>query len=304
MILSIIIPTKDREPIFNKTLDYASQAIGHLHAEIIVVNDSKSSSPKIPEQVANVKLLNNPKSGVASARNLGAKNSTGDLLLFLDNDILISRQSIDHILALHAQHENSAINLNWTYTPAIQKLLNDNYFGRFLEAHRLTSFKGWYQEPSWQVDALFASSSVASFHLSLSRSVFEQTGGYAEDFPHSGFEDYDFPKRLRKNGIGFYIDSRVSVYHNETDRLNIENWLLHQERRAATRKVAVNLGYQELELHYGLMKRGVLSIVNFFSAFELNILKIWPNHKFFDPLCFKLIAIIQAARIYKGYTSK
>ena len=95
-----------------------------------------------------------------------------------------------------------------------------------------------------------------------------------------------------------------SVYHHEIDRLGIENWLLNQERRAATRKVAVNLGYAELELQFGFVKRWVFSTVNFFQAFQLNLMKVCPNQKFFDPLYFKWLSIIQAARIYKGYTSK
>lgn len=303
MQLSIIIPTRERDDIFTKTLLNAANAIQHLNAEIIIVNDSKTSTVIVPDNLKNVKLFNNPKTGVASARNLGAKHASGQLLLFLDNDILISRESIDHIMMLHSQLDNAAINLNWIYSPDIHQHLGTGNFGRFLEANRFTSFKGWYQHPSWQDDALFESLSVASFHLSISRKNFERTGGYAEQFPHSGFEDYDFPIRLKKIGVTFYIDSRVYVYHNETDRLGIENWLLHQERRAVTRKVAVSLGYEELALNYGLVKRLLLSIVNMFYTIGPSLLKIFPNDSFFDPLYFKCLSIVQAARIYRGYNS-
>jgi glycosyltransferase involved in cell wall biosynthesis len=303
MQLSIIIPTKERDDIFGKTLLSAANATQHIEAEIIVVNDSKSSIPVIPESLKNVKLFDNPKTGVASARNLGAKNASGHLLLFLDNDILISRESINHIIMLHSQLEHAAINLNWIYSPEMQQVIGSKNFGRFLDAHRFTSFKGWYQHPTWQDNALFESLSVASFHLSISRRNFERAEGYAEQFPHSGFEDYDFPIRLKKCGITFYIDSRVSVYHNEIDRLGVENWLTNQERRSTTRKVAVSLGYKELKLHYGLVKRFILSTVNIFYPLHNYLLKIFPNYEFFDPLYFKWLSVIQAARIYKGYNS-
>ncbi|MEO7989466.1 MAG: glycosyltransferase [Chryseolinea sp.] len=303
MQLSIIIPTKERDDIFNKTLNAAANAIRHLHAEIIVVNDSRISTPIIPEGAKNIKLINNPKAGVASARNAGVKNSSGDLLLFLDNDIVISKDSIDHIIALHSQHEMGCFNVDWRYPLVLQDLLTKSNFGRFALTHGMTSFKGWYNDSSWQDNTLFTSSSVASFHLSISRKNFNRTGGYDEQFPHAGFEDYDFPTKLKKAGLAFYIDSRVVVDHNESDRLGLDNWLNNQERRAATRKVAVNLGYKELQLRYGFAKRFLLSSINFFYPLLHTFLKICPNHNFFDPLYFKWVSSIQAARIYKGYTS-
>jgi len=303
VILSIIIPTKDREEVFSQTLRSAIDATLHLDAEIIVVNDSKTSTPVIPENAKNVKVINNTKSGVAAARNTGVKNSTGDLILFLDNDIIISRQSIDHIIALHNQHEMACFNVDWRYPLALQELLTKSSFGRFALAHGMTSFKGWYNDLSWQDNALFPSLSVASFHLSISRKNFELTNGYDEQFPFAGFEDYDFPAELKKAGLAFYIDSRVVVDHNESDRLGLDNWLANQERRAATRKVAVNLGYEELRLQYGFAKQFLLSDINLCYPILHTILKICPNRIFFDPLYFKLVSGIQAARIYKGYTS-
>lgn len=128
MYLTIIIPTKEREEIFKKTLAAAIDAIEDCPAEIIVVNDSKTSCPKIPDYLPNVKLINNPKSGVASARNEGVKHSTGDLLLFLDNDIIISKESVKHIMELYAQYPMGCFNLDWKYPPALQELLTKSSF--------------------------------------------------------------------------------------------------------------------------------------------------------------------------------
>jgi glycosyltransferase involved in cell wall biosynthesis len=302
MYLSIIIPTKEREEIFKKTLTAAIDAIEDCPAEIIVVNDSQTSCPTIPDYLPNVKLINNPKSGVASARNEGVKHSTGDLLLFLDNDIIISKQSVMHIMALHAQYPKGCFNLDWQYPQVLQELLTKSNLGRFILKHGMASFKGWYADGSWRDNALFESLSVASFHLSISKSNFDLTGGYNEQFPYAGFEDYDFPTKLKKAGLQFYIDSRVMVSHNESDRLSLDNWLANQQRRAATRKVAVNLGYHELQLEYGWIKSIVLATIGYLHPLINFLLKSFPNHIFFDPLYFKIVAINQAAVIYKGYT--
>lgn len=303
MLLSIIIPTKERDEIFNETLRCVVLATQHLNAEIVVVNDSKLSHPIIPKNSGNIKLIINPESGVAAARNIGARNSAGDLLLFLDNDIIVSKKSIDHTIALHEEYEKACFNLDWQYPPLLQNLLSKSPFGRFIKAHNMTSFKGWYNDSSWVDNALFPSSSVASFHLSISRKNFELTGGYNEQFPHAGFEDYDFPTKLKKVGLNFFIDSRVVVDHNESDRLNVENWLNNQERRAQTRKIAVNIGYRELQFSYGYGKRFLFFLILIFYPLLFSLLKVWPNYPFLDNIYFKLISYIQAAKIYKGYTS-
>ncbi len=303
MKLSIIIPTKDRGEVFDETLQCATYSIQHLDAEIIVVNDSKTSTPAIPIEAKKVKLINNRKSGVASARNIGVRESTGELLLFLDDDIMISKITVDHVLRLHRQMKNACFNVNWEYPHSLQKSMEQTQFGRFMKAHRLTSFKGWYADSSWRDNELFTSKSVASFHLSITRTDFDKTTGYNEQFPHAGFEDYDFPIQLKQGGLSFYIDSRITVFHNEADRMKMENWLNSQERRGATRKVAVNLGYKELHVHYGLTKRFLLSRINFFYPLLHTFLKICPNHIFFDPLYFKCVAALQAGKIFKGYTS-
>lgn len=303
MKLSIIIPTKDRGEVFDQTLRYAANSIQHLDAEIIVVNDSEVSNPLIPSDIQKVRLIRNLKRGVASARNTGVKESLGELLLFLDDDIIISKDSINHVLNLHSKFTNSCFNVNWEYPAVMQKNMNSTQFGRFMSSHRLTSFKGWYSDSSWRDNTLFISKSVSSFHLSIFKKDFEKTNGYNEQFPFAGFEDYDFPVQLKEAGIDFYIDSRITVFHNEVDRMKLTNWLNSQERRAVTRNIAVQLGFKELALEYGIIKRFFFTLVISFYGLLLSLLKIMPNHKIFDPLYFKLTAVLQAARIYKGYTS-
>ena len=304
MKLSVIIPTKDRGEVFDQTLRCAANSIRHLDAEVIVVNDSKTSEPKIPNEIQKVRLVNNPKQGVASARNTGVRESCGELLLFLDDDIMISTESVNHVLNLHTQFINSCFNVNWEYPIAMQKSMALTQFGRFMNTYQMTSFKGWYSDASWKDNALFQPKSVASFHLSIFRKDFEKTKGYNEQFPHAGFEDYDFPIQLKEAGLSFYIDSRITVFHNEADRMRLTNWLNSQEKRGKTRNVAVKIGYKELTLEYGFVKKNLLTLILFFSGLILNSLKIIPNHRVFDPLYFKLTAILQASRIFKGYTSQ
>ncbi len=300
MKLSIIIPTKDRPDIFRQTIHVVVEASKHLQSEIVVVNDSLKGVPDLPNDTR-IKLVQNPRQGVAAARNFGFTQTTGDVLLFMDDDILVSAKTLDHVMDLHSRHENACFNLNWEYTPETLEKISRHPFSRFLHRNGMTSFKGWYNDNSWKDNALFPSRSVASFHLSIRRADFQRSGGYDEKFPFAGFEDYDFPLRLKRIGLQFYIDTRIRVYHNEVDRLDLDNWLASQERRAVTRRKAVMLGYKELALVYRAPKKFILRSICRFELVLKKSLGLIPNLKFMDPLYFGMVSALQASRIYKGY---
>lgn len=304
MVLSIIIPTYNREKILEQTLASAGEAVKHLAAEIIVVNDVKGNELKMPSCPVPIILTRSKKPGVAAKRNLGAHLAKAELLLFLDDDILISKSTIDHIIKLHAVDENICVNLNWIYPPRLTTKLTDSSFGRFMIAHNLVSFKGWYNHSSWRDNELFQSPSVASFHLSISKNNFSKTGGYNESFIEAGFEDYDFPVRLKKIGIKFFIDTRMLVFHNEEDRVTLDSWLIRQQRGAYTRKEAVMLGYDELKLHYGVFKVIAFFVIALLRNTLLVLIGGFSKRTFLDPLSFRLILLLQAQSIYRGYSHK
>src|ERR1035438_788899 len=142
-LISIIIPTKDREPIFEKTFESAHKAIEGFDIEIIIVNDSKEKKVKLKENYPNVTVVDNPKNGVASARNLGAHLAKSDLLLFLDNDILISRNNIITTLELYKDNYEICYNFNWVYPVQFVGKMKRLQFGRYLDANNFTSLRGW-----------------------------------------------------------------------------------------------------------------------------------------------------------------
>jgi len=301
MKLSIIIPTRDRGEIFNQTLQAAVSAVAGLDAEVLVVNDSLAGAPIILTNLTSVRLLSSHGKGVATARNLGAKQASGDLLIFIDDDVVIDAITVRKVIAQHETEDHIALNPDWVYPPELVEVLQHSAFGRFLFRHGMTSFEGWYADKSWKHQEMFASKSVASFHLSLKRKDFVRTGGYDESFPFAGFEDYDFPLRLKKAEISFRIDTRIRVFHNEADRLSLKNWLTSQERRAFTRAVAVRKGYEHLALPYSPIKKMLHFILAIGAPLGTTVMSAWPFGKWLDGLAFAGIGYLQAVRIYQGY---
>lgn len=105
LYLSVVVPTYNRKDLLRITLE----ALGHQtyprdQYEVIVVSDG--SSDGTDEMVAeyaqeapfSLRLIRQANSGVARTRNRGIHEATGEVLVFLDDDIEV----VPEFLALHA----------------------------------------------------------------------------------------------------------------------------------------------------------------------------------------------------------
>ncbi len=114
LIVSVIIPSLNEEALILETLESVQRALGVLPsevtAEIIVVdNGSTDNTRQLVERASGlVRLLHCPSRGAARARNLGARFSRGDILVFLDADTTIPVRSIDHIVEQCSRNGKSA----------------------------------------------------------------------------------------------------------------------------------------------------------------------------------------------------
>ncbi|MBS1681418.1 MAG: glycosyltransferase [Bacteroidetes bacterium] len=303
MQVSIVIPTKDRGKIFDDGLQSVVKAIKGLDAEVIVINDSRLSTPTIPTEFTNVRLIQNPKSGVASARNFGASVSQAEYLLFMDDDFLIPPQTISLALEI-AKLDSKKIHLfNWVYPPEIELKLSEFQFGRYLVAFGFTSVQGWLGD-EWRTEEVFELNDGASYFLPIKRSIFKEIGGYNENFLHAGAEDFDFVQRAKEKGIKYYLDKRCLLYHNESDRISLTNWLNRKLRTGETLQMAVGLGHERLKIKYSLYRKFLFKRISNSKFILFGILKLIPNVPQFDRVYFKITNLLLSVYLFDGYTKK
>jgi glycosyltransferase involved in cell wall biosynthesis len=102
MKVSIIIPAYNEERCLPETLGRINKALSVVArpSEIIVVdNDSQDGTKRVAEAFgANVFLEKNH--NISRVRNTGAKNSTGDVLIFVDADTLVPGTLFQKIAAV------------------------------------------------------------------------------------------------------------------------------------------------------------------------------------------------------------
>lgn len=300
MKFSLIIPTKDRNHILQKSVDCLKK-VNHLSdLEIFIINDSEQPvNIDFSAFPVKVEVLRNPGKGVASARNFGISKATSDWLVFMDDDMMVQPGTFDRIINLE---KDSCLNINWVYPDFILSRSDRSPFIRYLKKYRFDSMEGWSNDPAWDREKLFRVNGVNSAFLVINKDTLLRAGAYNAKFPFAGFEDHDLSERLAEAGVKMYVDPTNMIFHNEEDRMELENWLERKRRGAITRKVAVGLGYKNLELRYSFPKRIVYEISYGLRKSLLATLKHWPATGRFDASYFMLVNLLLGAYSYAGYT--
>lgn len=201
MKLSIIIPTKNEEKNIRritqsiiKNPEYNPELI-----EIIVVDNTKSSdnTSKIVSELDNVRLF--AKGPERSAqRNCGALNAKGEILMFLDADMLLSNIKKNKVGLLK---EILEFYKNTSNDTAL--IIPERVSGKSLYAKARNLEKMFY-----------SNNPIVSAARIYPKELFLKIGGFNEDMT-SG-EDWELDRRFRNNG-GKIEFTKNYIVHNEKE---------------------------------------------------------------------------------------
>jgi GT2 family glycosyltransferase len=216
--LSIVIPTHNRaEQLRHNLLAMTRQTAAPATYEIVVVADGCTDAtaatvaalePLLPCRLT---VLEQPSSGAAAARNLGAATASAAVLLFLDDDMEPAPGLVAAHLAAHRNRPRTVV-IGRFSTPADP------------DAALLSrDARRWWADCAAarsRPDHRFTFVDVCSGNLSISRELFDEVGGFDPRFGSdmSG-EDFEIGIRLARAGAHFAsaIDA-VSVHHDRPTR--------------------------------------------------------------------------------------
>lgn len=207
-LISVVIPTFGRPEKLAETLAALDQQDCESF-EVVVVDDG-SSKPVTREMLPDtqrftLRILRQQNQGPAAARNLGAKEANGEILLFTDDDCLpcsgwvsaLSQEIKSHREALVGSLTFNGLPSNsWS---SASQLIIDLVYDHF------------NRDPT---NAYF----LASNNLACRRDLFLEIGGFDTDFPKAGAEDRDFCDRWRmtKRPIRLIREQLVEHRHAQT----------------------------------------------------------------------------------------
>lgn len=202
-----MIPTYNRRQLLARTLSAViSQEFPNDAREIVVVVDGSTDGTieylRTVRAPCRLSVIEQSNRGPGSARNAGARASTGELLLFLDDDIFCPSALLGKHVALHDGTRAKVV-----FGPVLVSLDSPAnsasyrqrlWFERYAE--RLTrEGKPWSKFDVWVSNC------------SLSRALFLDLGGYDEKFRWAA-EDADLAIRLWEAGVLFQFEPSTPVY--------------------------------------------------------------------------------------------
>lgn len=284
MNLSIIVPAYNSE----KTIDRCLKSIfnsTYKNFEIIVVNDGSTDSTLEKIKKYGCKVINLKENrGVANARNIGAKYSKANLLLFIDSDVLVHRDTISKMIKVYKSNPNIKI---IGATESGKYLLN-NFCEKFLTLKRFYDFK-WKKNEKRRK---FSSLPECTF---IEKKVFNKVGGYNTKYKLAGMEEYDIAYRLLKKSYYNYI------YRN----------ILHDHYKGSVKKRASTLFRRtSLYLPFFLKKKSLeseganatlfdafMSLFSFFGLITIPLIII-SIKLILIPLSFFMITLIANLKFF------
>jgi glycosyltransferase involved in cell wall biosynthesis len=213
MIFSIVIPTFNRPDILKKTLDCLEKQDCSFSYEVIVVDDC--SAIPLHElgfgegKRANWKLLRNEENlGRAATRNRGIRESRGEYILMIDDDIWAS----PGLLQAHYQTQKriSGGVVIGAIPPA--KEVDDIVWNRYIK-RRFDRIHFRLQDVDLDY-GLFLTGNV-----STPTGVIKDLAGFDERFKDYSFEDTDMGYRLHKAGVRFSHAPEAIGYHMFSENL-------------------------------------------------------------------------------------
>jgi len=199
--ISIIIPCFNSQLTLGRCLQSVF-ASSFKDFEVILVNDGSDDKTTEIGKSLPIKILDLPKNrGAAAARNKGAKLAKSKILLFLDADVLVKKDSLKIVSDHFHQNPGTAV-LQGIYD---RKIASKNLFSIYKHYHHIYKFS--------KIKGKFILS-ASSFCLAVKKSVFDQIGGFDNRFPaQSAGEDVELGLRLRKNGYPILLERRLKVTH-------------------------------------------------------------------------------------------
>lgn len=225
LFVSVVVPTFKRPDILARTIESLLASEYPAGFEVIVVdNGSKDATASVVQSYPAVRYIEQSSGGVAASRNAGARVAKGDVLIFVDDDIVVPRDMIRRQVIRLQQFRPCLVNGTWDFPADMARELAETPFGRFrldLEKwRRKQSLKPLYEN-------CFEAEAAAAYNLGVLREDFEKIGGFDETFPRASAEDLDFSLRAAGLGYLFVHDFDLHLLHNDR-RMNFHDYCARQ----------------------------------------------------------------------------
>jgi GT2 family glycosyltransferase len=196
--ISVIVPVYRGGEPFDLCLSSLQRLAPGPHETLVVVDGGCGDSAARAARAGFRVVAFDERHGPAAARNRGAAEATGDILFFLDADVLVPSGACAHVARAFATGEQAALIGSYDNRPAAANFLSQykNLVHRF--THQCA-------DP----DAFTFWGACGA----IRRNVFLALGGFDELYREASIEDIELGYRLRRKGYRISLDRTLEVTH-------------------------------------------------------------------------------------------
>jgi glycosyltransferase involved in cell wall biosynthesis len=203
--VSVIVPTFNGADRIGHCLDALQQQIGEQNVEILVVNDgSVDNTASVVEKYSGVRRITQANAGPAAARNRGALEARGSIILFTDDDCVPMPDWLSAMLEPFADPE--VVGARGVYrthqTGPVARFVQIEYEDKYrlMARHDYIDF-------------------IDTYSAAFRRDRFLEMTGYDTSFPVACAEDVELSYRMSARGWKMKFAPAAIVYHTHPDTL-------------------------------------------------------------------------------------
>jgi GT2 family glycosyltransferase len=203
---SIIIPTFNGSSRIGNCLDSLVKQTAGRNVEILVVDDgSTDNTANVIRDYSSVRLIVQANAGPASARNRGALEAQGEILLFTDDDCVPMPDWLEAMLGPFRDSE--VVGAKGIYRTHQRSLV-----ARFVQIEYEDKYRIMAGQPT--IDF------IDTYSAAFRRDRFLEMTGYDTSFPVACAEDIELSYRMSARGWKMKFAPAATVYHTHPDTLS------------------------------------------------------------------------------------
>ena len=205
-IVSIIVPVYNGGTGLKQCLNGIRQSSYQNYELIVVDNGSTDDSISVAQKYGDLILHCPGPSGPGATRNMGARRARGEILFFVDADVVIRSDTLAKLVASFQMHiDVAAVFGSYDDQPPASNFLSQykNLFHHFV-----------HQEGNPDASTFWGGCG------GIRRDIFQEVNGFDQDrYPFPSIEDIELGYRLHRKGYRILLDRNIQVTHLKEWRL-------------------------------------------------------------------------------------
>ena len=206
MRCSLIIPVYNAEKTIASCVESAlNQSMPRADYEVIIVDDGSTDNTSRIIREYPVRIIEQQNQGPATARNVGAIEAGGDILIFTDSDCEPDHYFVEKIIA-PIEQSNKIVGVQGSY-----KTKQTQFMSRFGQVEIETRYRKMAQHKYTDF--------IGTYAAAYKKDIFHEYGSFDTGFPLASGEDTEFSYKLHKTGHKMVFERQAFVFHQHPSDL-------------------------------------------------------------------------------------